>query len=78
MRSCRGHGGETGDGIEIAGGVEGDFYVDGFVAGGMEELVVDLVAEFKEEGRGCDWELSVWIKWKGCVWAYFELSCLTL
>jgi hypothetical protein len=34
-------------GIEIAGGVEGDSHVDGFVAVGMEEMVVDLVAEFE-------------------------------
>lgn len=27
--------------------VEGDFYVDDFVAGRMEELVVDLVADFE-------------------------------
>lgn len=47
VRSCRGHGGETGEGIETAGGVEGDFHVDGFVAVGMEELVVDLVADFE-------------------------------
>lgn len=34
-------------GIETAGGVEGDFYVDGFVAVGMDEFVVDLVADFE-------------------------------